>query len=113
MRLLYDMQGAQADALNTVMAELWQPTMKVPEVHHCAQEDVLEQLVEKYLASIPAQDAPAKRSTSQLTPIEFSFPQHVVREDVRQVPPACPLHTENQVLAADPYRWNPYTTQLA
>ena len=53
-----------------------------------AQAEVLEQLAEKYLASIPAQAAPAKRSPNQLTPIEFSFPEQVVQEDVRQAKPA-------------------------
>ena len=47
-----------------------------------------EQLAEKYLASIPAQDSPAKRSPNQLTPIKFCFPDHVVQEDVRQAKPA-------------------------
>ena len=53
-----------------------------------AQAEVLEQLAEKYLASIPAQDFPSKRSPNQLTPIEFCFPEHVVQEDVRQAKPA-------------------------
>ncbi len=38
------------------------------------QEEVLEDLAVRYLASIPARQEPAPRARSAVTPLPFSFP---------------------------------------
>ncbi len=41
---------------------------------HWLQEEVLEDLAVRYLASIPARQEPAPRERSAVTPLPFSFP---------------------------------------
>ncbi|BDA41495.1 probable zinc protease PqqL [Coccomyxa sp. Obi] len=47
--------------------------------------DEFEDLVKRYLAAIPAADSslPDPKSPDKLTPLEFQFPEGVIREDVR------------------------------
>lgn len=49
------------------------------------QVDEFEDLVKLYLAAIPAADSslPEAKSPDKLTPLDFQFPEGVIREDVR------------------------------
>ena len=50
------------------------------------QPEVVEGLVQQYLASIPVISEPVPRPLASITPLPFSFPDGIVVQEVRCVP---------------------------